>query len=76
MVEVARPDTSANPNSGPTVASRTCMIVGKLVESAAIGLKHMLAPAGSFAEACAGYIEKFGPLRSFSQYMRRRRALG
>src|SRR5205823_3354768 len=49
MVEVARPDTSANPNSGPTVASRTCMIVGKLVESAAIGLKQMLSPADSFA---------------------------
>src|SRR5262249_39436087 len=35
-VEVAQPDTSAVPNSGPTVASRTCMVVGKLVESAAI----------------------------------------
>jgi CO/xanthine dehydrogenase Mo-binding subunit len=68
MVEMARPDTSAVPNSGPTVASRTCMIVGKLVESAAIGLKQMLAPSGSFAEACRDYIERFGPLRSFSQY--------
>src|SRR5258708_7413920 len=68
LVEMARPDTSAVPNSRPTVASRTCMIVGKLVESAAIGLKQMLAPSSSFAESCRDYIERFGPLRSFSQY--------
>src|SRR4051812_9323387 len=30
-VEVSRPDTGNVPNSGPTVASRTTMIVGKLV---------------------------------------------
>ena len=36
-IEVAQPDTGNVPNSGPTVASRTCMIVGKLVESAALG---------------------------------------
>ena len=35
-VEVAQPDTAAVPNSGPTVASRTCMVVGKLVETAAL----------------------------------------
>lgn len=33
-VLVAQPDTSIVPNSGPTVASRTAMIVGKLVERA------------------------------------------
>ena len=33
-VEIAQPDTAAVPDSGPTVASRTCMVVGKLVESA------------------------------------------
>ena len=32
-IEVAQPDTAVVPNSGPTVASRTCMVVGKLVES-------------------------------------------
>ena len=31
------------PNSGPTVASRTTMIVGNLVESAALGIKQQLA---------------------------------
>jgi CO/xanthine dehydrogenase Mo-binding subunit len=77
QVEIPRPDTSEVPNSGPTVASRTCMVVGKLVESAAIGLKQTLVKAGllvedysgaQFATACASYIGDFGPLKSFSQY--------
>ena len=69
-VEMATPDTASVPNSGPTVASRTCMIVGKLVESAALGLKQMLSQAGllsqGFATACRDYIGNFGPLRSFT----------
>jgi len=77
QIEISRPDTSRVPNSGPTVASRTCMVVGKLVESAAIGLKQTLVKAGfltenyrvqEFADACARYIGEFGPLKSFSQY--------
>ncbi len=55
-VEIAKPDTASAPNSGPTVASRTCMIVGKLVESAALGLKQMMAQSDA------------RPLRAFSQY--------
>ena len=42
VIEVAQPDTKDVPNSGPTVASRTCMVVGKLVESAVLGLKQTL----------------------------------
>ena len=42
-IEVVQPDTSIVPNSGPTVASRTCMVVGKLVESAALSLRAALA---------------------------------
>jgi CO/xanthine dehydrogenase Mo-binding subunit len=77
QIEIARPDTSDVPNSGPTVASRTCMVVGKLVESAAIGLRKTLVKAellnetyssSEFAAACARYIGQFGPLKSFSQY--------
>jgi CO/xanthine dehydrogenase Mo-binding subunit len=77
QVEIARPDTTRVPNSGPTVASRTCMVVGKLVESAAIGLKQTLLKAGmlsenysapDFAGACARYTREIGPLKSFSQY--------
>ncbi len=56
LVDIAQPDTANVPNSGPTVASRTCMIVGKLVESAAIGLKQMLA------------VDSRRPLQSFSRY--------
>jgi CO/xanthine dehydrogenase Mo-binding subunit len=77
QVEIHRPDTGQVPNSGPTVASRTCMVVGKLIESAAVGLKQTLLKSGllpqghtgrDFADACAHYIESFGPLKSFCQY--------
>jgi CO/xanthine dehydrogenase Mo-binding subunit len=77
LFEVAQPDTAQVPNSGPTVASRTCMIVGKLVESAVLGLKQTLVGSGllkdqytqaEFQKACGDYIEKFGPLKSFSKY--------
>jgi CO/xanthine dehydrogenase Mo-binding subunit len=43
-VLVAQPDTLLVPNSGPTVASRTAMIVGKLVERASESLLATLAP--------------------------------
>jgi CO/xanthine dehydrogenase Mo-binding subunit len=39
QVQVETPDTSRVPNSGPTVASRTCMVVGGLVARAAEELK-------------------------------------
>ena len=45
-VEIAQPDTTEVPNSGPTVASRTAMVVGKLVQSAALGLKQTLIGCG------------------------------
>jgi CO/xanthine dehydrogenase Mo-binding subunit len=41
-VVVAPADTSLVPNSGPTVASRTAMVVGKLVERASLQLLNML----------------------------------
>jgi CO/xanthine dehydrogenase Mo-binding subunit len=77
LIEVVQPDTGNVPNSGPTVASRTTMIVGKLVESAVLGLKQTLAGSGllkeqftqgEFQQACAEYISKFGQLKSSSQY--------
>ncbi len=42
MIEIVQPDTGRVPNSGPTVASRTSMVVGKLVESAVTALKQTL----------------------------------
>ncbi len=76
-IVVAKPDTANVPNSGPTVASRTCMVVGKLVESACLGLKRALLDSGllkesytpaEFERACRGYVKTFGPLRASSRY--------
>jgi CO/xanthine dehydrogenase Mo-binding subunit len=41
-VEIEEPDTSRVPDSGPTVASRTCMIVGRVVQLAAQEIKEKL----------------------------------
>ncbi len=41
-ISVETPDTSRVPDSGPTVASRTCMVVGRLVRNAALQLKDAL----------------------------------
>jgi CO/xanthine dehydrogenase Mo-binding subunit len=76
-VSVAQPDTAAVPNSGPTVASRTCMVVGKLVESAAATMLGMLRDAGllqersgrdAFRTACTQYAKEFGALRATARY--------
>jgi len=76
-IEIVQPDTGLVPNSGPTVASRTSMVVGKLVESAVTGLKQTLIGSGllsesfrkrDFADACAEYINKFGPLKTSATY--------
>jgi CO/xanthine dehydrogenase Mo-binding subunit len=76
-VTIAQPDTSVVPNSGPTVASRTAMIVGNLVHSAALGIVQTLeASCGlsknftheEFRQACRTHIEKHGQLKSLSRY--------
>jgi CO/xanthine dehydrogenase Mo-binding subunit len=76
-IEIVQPDTGRVPNSGPTVASRTSMVVGKLVESAVLGLKQTLTGSGllpaeygqsKFKKACADYIAKFGSLKTSSTY--------
>jgi CO/xanthine dehydrogenase Mo-binding subunit len=63
MVEVAQPDTAHVPNSGPTVASRTVTIVGKLVEGAA---RSLLAQLGG--RSIADYVQTVGPLRATAEY--------
>jgi len=77
VIEVGQPDTANVPNSGPTVASRTCMVVGKLVESAVLGLKQTLHGSGllkeeysdaEFQEACREHLRTIGPLKVFSKY--------
>ncbi|MGH9958905.1 MAG: xanthine dehydrogenase family protein molybdopterin-binding subunit, partial [Pyrinomonadaceae bacterium] len=77
LIDVIQPDTGNVPNSGPTVASRTCMIVGKLVESAVLGLKQTLIGSGhlrkvhtsaEFQAAGTEYIKSHGALKSVSKY--------
>jgi len=76
-VEMGPPDTNVVPNSGPTVASRTSMVVGKLVHSAAVGLKKTLMASGllregystgEFVTAARTYVAQHGTLRSESRY--------
>jgi CO/xanthine dehydrogenase Mo-binding subunit len=76
-VSIAQPDTHEVPNSGPTVASRTVMVVGKLVQSAAVGIRKTLTASGMLADsyspeefraACRAYVAKHGKFRSMAQY--------
>ena len=76
-VEIAQPDTQQVPNSGPTVASRTVMVVGKLVQSAAQGIRDTLIKSGSlrdgysreeFRQACENYVAKRGQFVAWARY--------
>jgi CO/xanthine dehydrogenase Mo-binding subunit len=76
-VSMAPVDTSTCPNSGPTVASRTAMIIGKIVQTAGLQMRQTLIDSGlleasasreQFLAACQAYRKQFGELRSFSRY--------
>jgi CO/xanthine dehydrogenase Mo-binding subunit len=76
-VTVAQPDTLEVPNSGPTVASRTVMVVGSLVKSAAHGIAQTLISSGrlragysvdEFRSACQQHVAKHGQFRCWSRY--------
>ncbi len=76
-VDVLQPDTKFVPNSGPTVASRTTMVVGKLVEQASQNLRQMLMDAGflksgyttaDFKKAILNYRAKFGEAKAYATY--------
>ena len=62
-IEVHEADTAFVPDSGPTVASRTCMIVGKLLERCASDMKKQL---GRLTPA--QYFKKHGPFTVTKQY--------
>ena len=76
-VHLAQTDTSRVPNSGPTVASRTCMVVGELIqkaagqllqrlrETAALAVSH---DAQSFAAACTRLCAAAGDTLVTAQY--------
>jgi CO/xanthine dehydrogenase Mo-binding subunit len=76
-VRIAPADTKRVPNSGPTVASRTAMVVGSLVRSACLGIKQTLMASGMLPKshspeqlraACKAYLAAHGELRSFARY--------
>jgi CO/xanthine dehydrogenase Mo-binding subunit len=50
-VTMAPPDTGVVPNSGPTVASRTSMVVGRIIERACEQLLAMLREGAGLGEA-------------------------
>jgi len=62
-IEVHQPDTAAVPDSGPTVASRTCMVVGGLLARCARDMKAALA-----GRTPAEYLRRHGPLVITKQY--------
>ena len=76
-VSTAPADTLEVPNSGPTVASRTVMVVGKLVQSAALGIKQTLISSNllrepyspdDFRTACKQYVLAHREFRCWSRY--------
>ena len=74
---IAMPDTTTVPNSGPTVASRTSMIVGRLVERAGGQLIAKLREEARLGEwhtrddffaACERYHANHGEVRAEARY--------
>jgi CO/xanthine dehydrogenase Mo-binding subunit len=63
-VEVARADTGRVPDSGPTVASRTTMVVGALLERCAKEMKRRLR-----GRSPAEYLRAHGPLVITKEYV-------
>jgi CO/xanthine dehydrogenase Mo-binding subunit len=79
LVNVAEVDTDRVPNSGPTVASRSTMMVGRILEDAAIGFKLALIQQGflkdpytpaTFQAAVATAVAALGSLKCYGQYHR------
>ncbi|MDQ6886844.1 MAG: xanthine dehydrogenase family protein molybdopterin-binding subunit [Gemmatimonadota bacterium] len=62
-VEAARPDTGAVPDSGPTVASRTCMVVGRILQRCAEAMRQQLGDLSP-----AEYHAQRGPLLISREY--------
>lgn len=70
-VRVVQPDTAEVPDSGPTVASRTVMVVGSTVARAAKDLAAAIGADGtprSFEEAARARLERDGPLEVERRY--------
>ncbi len=77
LVEVAPSDTSRVPNSGPTVASRSTMVVGKLIQDAAVAFRQGLIQQGllhepftpeAFQAAVRAMLARSGSYKTYAQY--------
>ncbi len=65
QVETANPDTARVPDSGPTVASRTCMVVGGILKRCADELRRRI------GDATPGeYFRTRGPLKVTQKYQK------
>ncbi|HEX9149686.1 MAG TPA: molybdopterin cofactor-binding domain-containing protein, partial [Thermoanaerobaculia bacterium] len=62
-VEVEAADTARVPDSGPTVASRTCMVVGKILERCAIEIRQKLGKMSA-----REYLSRYGSLVVTKEY--------
>jgi CO/xanthine dehydrogenase Mo-binding subunit len=68
LVSIHQPDTAEVPDSGPTVASRTTMIIGKLVERAALELRRRLNEPEDFQAAARQHVMEHGDLTVTVRY--------
>jgi len=72
-VETADPDTARVPDSGPTVASRTCMVVGKILQRAAEKLRAELGEYDdekSFKKRARWLLAERGSLEIIEEYQK------
>ena len=79
LVSVAEVDTDLVPNSGPTVASRSTMVVGRILQDAATGFRQALVQQGflsephtpeAFRAAVATAHARLGSIRCYGQFHR------
>ncbi len=73
MVGIETPDTSKVPDSGPTVASRTTMVIGKVLCVCAEELKKRLSEVAGgnhrdFESLAKAFLKKRGPLTIIEAY--------
>jgi CO/xanthine dehydrogenase Mo-binding subunit len=72
-VETADPDTARVPDSGPTVASRTCMVVGRILQRAAEKLRAELGEyrdGKEFRKRARRLLDERGSVEIIEQYQR------
>ncbi|HEY1585244.1 MAG TPA: xanthine dehydrogenase family protein molybdopterin-binding subunit, partial [Polyangia bacterium] len=72
-VETSDPDTARVPDSGPTVASRTCMVVGRILQRAALKLRTQLGKYDdekSFRKRARWLLAERGPVEIIEEYQK------